>query len=247
MYANTGLAVGYASLQLNATLTDAALNARNATERNSTCRRLTQRYDLSRSPMWGWCGLDPTSPRICGRRGIGRERKSQLNAGLRLRMVQRGFVGAFLRSQKFSLFHPFLHHRTQNAVCQGAQLLPTGIALVLHITLHSLLTLKLLYALRRFLPSSAWISDSLQIVTQMRQSTDEARRACGLFHLDAKKTQSTGKPDWARDVRSRSISRCKSGMIASRTFFTSSIDCLAPSMAVPCPIAYCRATTSAAA
>ena len=46
-------------------------------ERNKTqqtCRHITQRYDLSRSPMWGWCGLDPTSPRICRRLGVGRKR-----------------------------------------------------------------------------------------------------------------------------------------------------------------------------
>ena len=70
--------------------------------------------------------------RCCHRR----QRQDKLKAGFCLR----GLCGCFeshLRRQKFSLLHSFLRNRTQDAVCQAPQLLPTGIVLVLHLTLHS--------------------------------------------------------------------------------------------------------------
>jgi hypothetical protein len=66
-----------------------------------------------------------------------RQRQDKLKAGFCLRGLCGCFEGSDLRRQKFSLLYSLLRNRTQDAVCQAPQLLPTGIVLVLHLTLHS--------------------------------------------------------------------------------------------------------------
>ncbi len=178
-------------------------------------------------------GLNAAGSDFGRRCGLLEKRQIQLNAILCTRGVQRGIEATGLGTHEFSLFHPFLRHRPQNTVGQISELFPIRWVLVLHLTLHYLLTL-----LRGFLPSyDSCLSDSQRFVMKSQQSSCRFCTPVDCSVPDVKKTQSICKPRSTSLSCSCAMSRSMAGTTFSRTSWVSFDQEFAASMAVPCPTA----------